>query len=88
MIYRRNPEVELREIAGERLLVHMNQGASVLFTLNGTGAWLWRALEQPADETVLAAGLVEAFGVPADHAAADLAGFLERMTARGLLLTA
>ncbi|MDP8236212.1 MAG: PqqD family protein [Candidatus Erginobacter occultus] len=48
MIYRRNPDVVYRVIAGEAILIPISretQGAGRMLTLNETGAFIWNRLD-------------------------------------------
>ncbi len=48
MIYRKNPDVVYRVIAGEAILIPITretQGAGRMLTLNETGAFIWERLD-------------------------------------------
>lgn len=72
-----------REIDGETVLLDLE--SSVYLGLNRTGTLLWPAMVAGTTEDALAEALVDAFGISADQAAADVAAFVTSCRARGLL---
>jgi hypothetical protein len=77
-----------REIAGETILVPIRQGVgdlSCIFTLNETGSFLWGLIDGERSIDDLVQEVCEAFHVPDEAAARDVAGFLSEMEQAGLL---
>ena len=78
----------LREVGGRTVVVPV--GAQTvdfhgILTLNETGAFLWRALQQPATAETLTAALLDEYEVTAEKAAADVERFLAALREKGLL---
>jgi hypothetical protein len=71
-------------IAGEDVVVLDLQG-SVYLKLNGSGRVLWEHLVEPCTEADLVEALVKTYGIDEARAAADVAGFVTDLRARGLL---
>jgi hypothetical protein len=72
--------------------VHTADGGVVLdihrgkmFSLNATGSFIFRLLEQGSSEEHIVEELVERFDVPSDLAKADLAQFCESLKGHTLL---
>jgi hypothetical protein len=57
----------------------------VYLKLNGSGRVLWEHLVEPCTEADLVEALVETYGIDEARAAADVAGFITDLRARGLL---
>lgn len=72
-----------REIDGEVVILDLEH--SRYLSLNGTGAFLWRALADGVDDGELAALLSDRYDLDRDRATRDIAVFLERCTALGLV---
>lgn len=82
------PDLMLREIAGEHLLIPVGEAAvklSGIITLNDSGLLLWQALQQPCTRTGLIDGLLQEYQVDRETAAGDVDAFLDKLTANGLL---
>ncbi len=60
---------------------------AVYFGLEGVGAQIWQAIEQPRTVADLCKLIVENFDVPATQCEADVLKFLHSMHAAGLLET-
>ena len=58
---------------------------STYLTANDSGALIWAALAAGTTREALAANLVDAYGIDADAAAADVERFLNDLRERGLL---
>jgi hypothetical protein len=71
-------------VAGDDVVVLDLQG-SVYLKLNGSGRVLWEHLVEPCTEADLVEALVETYGIDEARAAADVAGFITDLRARGLL---
>ncbi|MGI6496034.1 MAG: PqqD family protein [Kiritimatiellia bacterium] len=81
MRYRTHPDVVARSIAGESILVPLNEPARRIFTLSTTGRALWDRLEQDwATPEELEALLVERFKGPPGQVKTDVAAFLASMS--------
>lgn len=88
MKYKRNPNFELKEIAGDRVLVARGKAAldfSAVVLFNDAGLVLWEALADWKTAQELAAVLVAQCGAPEDAAAQDAQTFLDKLDAEGLL---
>lgn len=73
-------EYELRRMAGRNIVVDTGAGAPQgrgVFTLNDSGALLWKLLEDGAGEQELLAAVREEYEVGEEQAAADVAEFIE-----------
>jgi Coenzyme PQQ synthesis protein D (PqqD) len=72
-------------VAGDDVVVLDLEG-SVYLKLNGSARVLWERLAaQSSTEQELAAALVDTYGIDAERAAADVAGFVADLRRRGLL---
>ena len=88
MKYKRNPNFELKEIAGDRVLVARGKAAldfSAVVLFNETGIVLWEALADWKTAQDLAAELVARCGAPEDAAAPDVQAFLDKCATEGLV---
>jgi len=77
-----NPEIVFRPEGDEAILFNPDTGGIML--LNETGAFIYQLLDGEHDEEGIVARLMDAYEVGREEAAADLAGFLERLAAAGL----
>ena len=78
----------LRSVAGTWVVLPLGADTvnfGEMMTLNGSGAELWRVLEQGADKDALIAALLEAYEVSAEQAAADVDEFLGKLKSAGCL---
>lgn len=83
------PEYQLRNIAGDYVVVA--SGASVVdlagsFTLNESGAVLWKALENGADIKALTEALTNEYDVDEKEAEKDAESFVEFLKQRDMLI--
>ena len=88
MKYKRNPNFELKEIAGDRVLVARGRTAldfSAVVLFNETGIVFWEALADWKSAEELSALLVTQCEAPEDVAARDVQTFLDKLDAEGLL---
>lgn len=86
-VYRRVPDVVMREVAGETILVPIRGSVAEMdriFSLNATGALIWGALDGRRTEAEVLDLLVERFAVGRETAARDLREFLEDARAAGV----
>lgn len=78
----------LREVAGKNIIVAVG-GESVNFdgikTLNETGTFLWRNIEQGMDEEMLVNALLDEYEVDEETAKADVAEFVSLLINNGLI---
>lgn len=88
MKYKRNPNFELKEIAGDRVLVARGKIAidfSAVVLFNDSGILLWEELADWKTSQELSAVLVAQCAAPEDAAAQDVQAFLDKLDAEGLL---
>ncbi len=78
-----------REAEGEVVVlapvVGIGDGVEDLFTLNGTGRIVWRALDGTATLGTVAAALAGQSGISLAEAEADVLGFARALMERGIL---
>jgi coenzyme PQQ synthesis protein D (PqqD) len=72
-----------REINGEVVILDLE--ASKYLSLNGTGALLWSALAEGADDAQLIELLTERYGIDEATATRDVDAFLDRCATLGLV---
>lgn len=78
----------LREIAGETIVVSIGGTAlnfKEIITLNETGAFLWKQLENECHEEILLKHLLEEYDVDTKTATSDIQCFLNKMRQADLL---
>jgi hypothetical protein len=75
--------VEWREVEGE--LIALERVESVYLAGNSSATILWRALSTGTTDAALADLLVSTYGIAHETARADVARFLDDLSARGLL---
>jgi coenzyme PQQ synthesis protein D (PqqD) len=81
------PDVVVRDIAGQHLLVPVRSGIAgidCLFTADEVGSFLYARLDGRRDAAALAADISAEFDVTADQALADVIIFLEELCEAGL----
>lgn len=84
----RRPDVILREVAGERILVPIRSGLAdlqAIFAINAVGACIWEQLDGARSLDEVLATVLERFEVPASEASADIADFIEQLQGAGLV---
>jgi len=77
-----------REIAGETLIVPVTGRAMDLesiYVLNPVASRIWELLRSPTTADRIAGVVAGEFAVTPEHAAGDVAEFLELLSARGLI---
>jgi Coenzyme PQQ synthesis protein D (PqqD) len=79
----RNDDLAWRTVDDEMIAIDVRD--STYLTANDSGALLWQALAAGTTREALAGNLVEAYGIDADTAAADVERFLTDLRERGLL---
>lgn len=79
----------LREIGGEYVVVAVGRQTldfEGLITLNETGAFLWKRLQEECTQEQLCAALTAEYAVDAATAATDVAAFADRLREAELLV--
>lgn len=86
VVFRRNPSIEASPMPGEALL--FNPATNRFCLLNGTAAFVWDRLEQPATAEHLAAELSRHFATPGDaQVEQDVRAALAQFTELSLVTT-
>lgn len=76
----------LRRVAGQDIILcEDNTDFDAIVTLNETGAFLWRQLNEPKDTEQLVQALREEYDVDADTARQHIAAFTDRLKELGVL---
>jgi hypothetical protein len=81
-------EFVLREIAGNYIVVPFGEKAvsfRAMITLNKTGAFLWKQLEEERTEEELLAAILEEYDIDSKTAKADIAKFIKKIQTAGIL---
>ena len=74
-VYKKNPDVVYRVIAGEALLVPISnetQIAGRLFSLNEVGAFIWEQIDGRRNLSAILQGILREYEIEEDTARADL----------------
>jgi hypothetical protein len=79
----RTGELSWREVDGE--IVAVDVASSAYLSANPAGAILWQMLAAGTTRDALETRLVETFGIAPSRAEADVAAFLDELSARNLL---
>lgn len=79
----RDADLAWRTVDEEMIAIDVRE--STYLTANDSGALLWAALAAGTTKEDLAGSLVNAYGIDADTAAADVERFLADLRERGLL---
>lgn len=82
-----NENYLLRTVAGQNLVVPVGAGMNfnAAISLNETGAFLWRLLENGATEDSLTQAVLAEYTVSAEVAKADVTAFLNKLRDNGIL---
>ena len=77
----------LREVAGQTVVLPSGDdlNLNMMITLNDTGAFLWKQLEQEQDEAALTAALLAEYEVDEATASAAVAAFVKQLNEHGFL---
>ena len=78
----------LRSVAGNNVVIPTGKRTldlNGMITLNETGAFIWRQLEQDADEEQIVAAILESYDVEPERAAKCVKTFLEKLREVGCL---
>lgn len=87
-VLKQGPEMVVREIAGEVLLVPVRGKLAQLqqiFVLNPVGAYIWQQLDGERDLDAIRQGLIETFEVASPEAETDLFEYLGALEGAGLV---
>lgn len=79
----------LRQVAGTWVVMPLGDATldfNGMMTLNDTGAFLWKALEQGDDKNALVAALTAEYAVNAEQAEEDVAEFIAKLADAGCLV--
>lgn len=85
---RANPNLILREIAGEHLLIPVGEIAMNVHGMIGlseSGLLLWQKLQQDCSETDLVDCILNEYDIDRETAAADVHEFLKKMEKIGIM---
>lgn len=78
----------LREAAGETVVVPFGEEAlnfQGIISLNETGAFLWKLLEQGCKQDILVKALLNEYEIDVDTANNDVKNFVEKVKKAGVL---
>lgn len=78
----------MREVAGTCVVVPTGKASidfSGMITLNGSGAFLWKQLSADKSEQELLSAMLEEYDIDVVTARADIAEFLKKLKAAGLI---
>ena len=87
-VYARSPDVILREVAGERILVPIRSGLAdlqAIFTVNAVGACIWEHLDGAQNFDAVLAAVIDRFEVPTAEARADISAFIGQLQGAALV---
>lgn len=90
-LYRRDPDLVTREIAGETVIVPICARVGDLdstYVINEVGSAIWRRLDGATSVEGIAAALTEEYDVAAGEAASDVREFLASLMSAGLVRAA
>lgn len=77
----------LRQLADKWVILPLSEKNDLtgMLRLNDSGVFLWRMLEEGADNETLAAALVNEYGIPSEQAYTDVEHFLQKLKLIGCL---
>ncbi|AEV68688.1 PqqD family protein [Acetivibrio clariflavus] len=81
-------EFVLREIAGNYIVVPFGEKAvnfNAMITLNETGAFLWKKIEEGKSKEELLSAILEEYEVDREKAKEDIEKFCEKLKSAGIL---
>jgi len=81
-------EFALREIAGNYIVVPFGEKAvnfNAMITLNETGAFLWKKIEEGKNQEELLDAMLEEYEVDSETAKAHIEKFCEKLKSAGIL---
>ena len=82
------PNFVLREVAGENVVIPAGDdlNLNLMITLNETGAFLWKLLEQNTDEDALVAALLAEYDVDEASARTHVTAFIAKLKEQDFLV--
>lgn len=80
------PSPEVRTSLQEDGVVFLHLRSGTVFRSNRIGAAIWKGLGSRQDLPAIASGIGREYGIPADQAARDAAGFVAQLEAQGFLV--
>ncbi|MCQ2431963.1 MAG: PqqD family protein [Clostridia bacterium] len=89
MKFHADPNLILREIAGEALLIPVGETAlriHGMISLTESGLMLWKQLQTPCTEDDLIRCILHEYDTDSKTAAADVRTFIDKMNTLGILL--
>ncbi|HOP99326.1 MAG TPA: PqqD family protein [Acetivibrio clariflavus] len=81
-------EFALREIAGNYIVVPFGEKAvnfNAMITLNETGAFIWKKIEEGKSKEELLSAMLEEYDVDREKAKEDIEKFCEKLKSAGIL---
>ena len=77
----------LRQVAGQSVVLPADDALNLnmMITLNDSGAFLWKQLEQETDEAQLVAALLREYEVEEETARQCVAEFVKKLNGHGFL---
>lgn len=89
-VYVPSPDVVVREIEGELILVPLATGIGDaedgLFSLNETGRVVWKRLAEKRSLNMIIKALTDEYEAPAAEIESDVLGLVEELLKRGLVV--
>ena len=78
----------LRQVAGEMIVIPSGDelNLNMMITLNDTGAFLWKLLEQETDEAAMTAALLNEYDVDEATARTHVAAFVAQLKEKDVLV--
>ena len=78
----------LREVAGQTVVLPSGDelNLNLMITLNGTGTFLWKQLENDVDEAQLVSALRSEYDVDEETATTAVNGFVAKLKENGFLV--
>ena len=78
----------LRQVAGENVVIPTGDELNLnkMITLNSTGAFLWKLLEQETDEDAMVAATLEEYDVDEASARTHVAAFVAKLKEHDFLV--
>jgi hypothetical protein len=86
-VFVRRPNVILREVAGERLLVPVRRDVAdlrAIFIVTGIGAFIWELLDGHRSLGAVLEAVLDRYDVGVEQAQADVTSFVARLAEAGI----
>ena len=82
------PGFILRQVAGENVVIPAGDALNLnmMITLNDTGSFLWKLLEQETDESALVTALLEEYDVDEAQARVSVDAFVAKLKEQDFLV--